>query len=169
MANGPENGRFVRFADVATENSFIDGTNGCVHAFVICCGPVTTFTVSDFLFCTAFGTEFLAVGCLGLTSFGAVLVVACGGDGVLEKGRFSYSCTVSVAHTFVNGMGTGFLLPCLIVGIFVAGVHEVFTLFMASSFFGQNRLVVACPCPKLTHFSVRVLLSLHWVDACLPA
>ena len=41
-----------------------------------------------------------------------------------EKGRFPTSCTVSVAHAFVNGMGAGFLLPCLIVGLFVAGVEK---------------------------------------------
>ena len=153
----PKNDRFVRFADVTTGNSLIDGTNGFVHALVICCNPVTSFAISDFLFCTVFGTEFLAVGCLIFTSYGALLVVACGADGVLEKGRFSTSCTVNVAHAFVNGMGAGFLLPCLIVSLCVAGVHEVFTLFMASSFFGQSRLVVACHCPQLTHFSVRVL------------
>ena len=149
ISHSPENGRFVWFADVAPGNSFIDGTNDFVHAFVICCAPVTTFSVSDLMFCTAFDTEFLAVGCLVLTSFGALLVV---------------SCRVDVAHAFVTGM-----LPCLIVGLFVAGVHEVFTLFMASRFVGQSRLVVECPCPPMTHFSVRVLLSLHWVDACLPA
>ena len=74
-----------------------------------------------------------------------------------------------MAHAFINGMGAGFLLPCLIVGLFIPGMHEVFTLLMASSFFGQSRLVVTCLCSQLTHFSVRVLLSLHWVDACLPA
>ena len=83
MADVPESGSFVRFADVATGNSFIDSTNGFVHALLICCGPVTTFSVSDFLFCTAFGTEFLAVGSLVLTSFGGLLVVACGVDGVI--------------------------------------------------------------------------------------
>ena len=70
-----------------------------------------------------------------------------------------------MAHAFVNGMWAGFLLPCLIVGLFVAGVYEVFTLSMASSLFGHSRLMMVCPCPQLTHFSVRVLLSLHWVDA----
>ena len=83
MADWPENGRFVRFADVVTGISFIDGTHGFVHAFVICCGLVTTFTVSDFLFYTAFGTEFLAVGYLVLTSFGTLLVVVGGVNGVL--------------------------------------------------------------------------------------
>ena len=79
------------------------------------------------MFCPTFGTEFLAVGCLVLTSFGALLVVVCGVDDVLEKGRFfSTSFTVSVAHAFVNGMGAGFPLPCLIVGLFVAGAHEVY-------------------------------------------
>ena len=72
-------------------------------------------------------------------------------------------------HAFVNGMGDGFLVPCLIVGLVVAGAHEVFTLFMASNLFGQSRLVVECPCPQLTYFSVSVLLSLHWVDVCLTA
>ena len=83
-----------------------------------------------------FGTEFLAVGSLVLPSFGALLVVACGVDSFFEKGRFFTSCTVSVAHAFVNGMGAGFLLLCLIVCLFVASVHEAFTLFLASSFFG---------------------------------
>ena len=141
----PENGRFVWFNDVATGYSFIGGTNGFVHALVFCCGPVTTFSVPDFLFFTDFGTEFLAVGYLALTSFGALLVVVCGVDGVLEKDNFSTSCSVSVAHAFVNGMGDGFMLSCLIVGLFDAGAHEVFTLFMASSFFGKSRLVVTCP------------------------
>ena len=48
----------------------------------------------------------------------------CGVDGCSEKGRFS--CTVSVAHAFFNGMGDGFLLTCLVVGILGAGVCEVF-------------------------------------------
>ena len=88
MADWPENDPFARFADVATGNSFIDGTNDFVHALVICGGPVTTFSVSDFLFCTVFGTEFLAVGSLVLTSFGALLVVFCRVDGGIKKGRF---------------------------------------------------------------------------------
>ena len=66
-------------------------------------------------------------------------------------------------------MGAGFLLTCLVVGILGAGVCEVFVLFSASNFFGQSRLVVSCPCPQFTHFTVRFLLSLHWFDACLPA
>ena len=85
MADGPENGRFVRFTNVATGNSFIDGTNGFAQALVICCGPVTTFAGSDFLFCTAFGTEFLAVGSLVLTSFCTLLVVARGIYGSLKR------------------------------------------------------------------------------------
>ena len=36
-------------------------------------------------------------------------------DGGLEKGRFSTSCTFSVSHAFVNGMGDSFLLSCLFV------------------------------------------------------
>ena len=48
-------------------------------------------------------------------------------------------------------------------------MHDVFTLSMASSYFGQSRLVAECHCLQWTHFSVRVLLSLHWMDACLPA
>ena len=120
MADCPENGCFVRFADVATGNSFIDGTNGFVNP---CIGdllwrlPLTTLAVSDFLCYTDFGTEFLAVGCLVLTSFGALLVVASGVVGVHEKGRFSTSCTVSVAHALVNGTGVGF--PLLNVNIFL--------------------------------------------------
>ena len=78
---------------------------------MICCGPVTTF-----------GTEFVAVGCLVLTSLSTLPVVACGVDTVLEKDRF-HLLYGSVVHAFVNGMGVGFLLPCLIVGAFVAGVH----------------------------------------------
>ena len=66
-------------------------------------------------------------------------------------------------------MRAGFLLTCLVVGILGADVCEVVALFSASSFFGQSRLVVACPCPQFTHFSVRFLLSLYWLDACLPA
>ena len=54
LADGPENDRFVRFADVAIGNSLVDGTCGFVHAFVVCCGPVTIFAGSDFLFCIVF-------------------------------------------------------------------------------------------------------------------
>ena len=151
LADGPENVHFVRFADVATGNSFIDDTNGFVHALVVCCGPVTTFAGSKFLFCIAFGTEFLAVGCLVLNSIGTLLVVVCGVDGVFEKGRFP-----TVAHAFVNGTAVGFLLHCLTVGVFGAGVCEVFALFSTFGFVGQSLLVVTCSCPHLTHFSVRV-------------
>ena len=75
---------FVRFADVATGNSFIDGTNGFVQSLVVCCGEDTTFTGSDFLFCIVFGIEFLAVGfgCLVLTFIGSSMVVVCGVDAV---------------------------------------------------------------------------------------
>ena len=57
-----ERERFVWFADLATGNSFIDGTNGFVHALVVCCGAGTIFAGSAFLFCIVFGIEFLAVG-----------------------------------------------------------------------------------------------------------
>ena len=58
-----ERDRFVRFADVAIgRNSFIDGTNGFVHALVVCCGAGTTFAGSGFLFCIVLGVKFLAVG-----------------------------------------------------------------------------------------------------------
>ena len=100
MVDGPKNVHFVRFADVATGNVFIDDTNGFVHALVVCCGPVTTFSGSEFLFCIAFGTEFLAVGCLVLNSIGTLLVVVCGVDGVFVKVRYP-----TVAHAFVNGTG----------------------------------------------------------------
>ena len=72
-----------------------------------------------------------------------------------------------MAHAFFSGMGAGFLLTCLVVGILGTGVCDAFALFTASSFFGQSRLVVECLCPQFTHFSVRFLLSLHWFDACL--
>ena len=48
------------------------------------------------------------------------VVAVCGVDDVPEKDRFPTSCTVSVAHAFVNGMETGFLLTCLVV-VFGAG------------------------------------------------
>ena len=84
-------------------------------------------------------------------------------------GCFPTSCMVNEAHAFFNGMGDGFLLTCLVVLTLCAGVCDDLTLLSASSFFGQRRLVAACPCPQFTHFSVRVSLSLHWVDACRPA
>ena len=67
-----ERDRFVRFPDVATENSLFDCTNGFVHALVVCCGAGTTFAGSEFLFCVVFGIEFLAVGfdCFVRTSIG---------------------------------------------------------------------------------------------------
>ena len=57
-----------------------------------------------------FGIEFLAVGlgCLLLTFIGSSMVVVCGVDGRSEKGRFSTSCTVSVAHAFSVEWGLGF-------------------------------------------------------------
>ena len=62
-----------------------------------------------------------------------------------EKGRFTTSCMVSEAHAFFNGMGAGFLLTCLVIGTRCAGVCDIFTLFSASSFLGQRRLLAACP------------------------
>ena len=50
------------------------------------------------------------------------------------------------AHAFFNGMGAGFLLICLVVGILL--VRSKSALFSVSSFFGQRQLVVACPCPQ---------------------
>ena len=109
-----ERDRFLRFADVDKGNFFIDGTNGFVHALVVCCGAGTTFAGSDFLFCIVFGIEFLAVGfdCFVLTSIVCSMAagVVMGIDGLSEKGRFSTSCAVNVAHEFANGMGAGFLL-----------------------------------------------------------
>ena len=113
-----ERDRFVQFADVATGNSFIDGTNGFVHALVVCCGVGTTFAGSDFPFCIVFGIEVLAVGfdCFVLTSIVCLMVVGLvmGFDGLHETGRFSTSCMVNVAHAFASGMGAGFLLSCFV-------------------------------------------------------
>ena len=64
LADCPESGRFVRFADVANGKSIVDGTNGFVQALVVGCGADTTFTGSGFLFCLDFGIEFLVV-CFG--------------------------------------------------------------------------------------------------------
>ena len=165
MVDGPKNVNFVRFADVATRNVFFDDTNGFVHALVVCCDPVTTFAGSKFLFCIAFGTEFLAVGCLVLNSIGTLLVVVCGVDGVFVKVRYH-----TVAHAFVYGTGAGFLLHCLTVCVFGAGVCEVFALFLAFSFFGQSRQVMTCSCPLLTHFSVRVCCHCTgWMRAFRPS
>ena len=111
---------------------------------MVCCGADTTVTSSS-------------------------MVLVCGVDDCSEKNSFSTSCMVSVAHAFFNGMGAGSLLTCLVVGISGAGVCEVFALFSASSFFGQSRLVVACPSLQFTHFSVQFLLSLHWLNVCHPA
>ena len=108
------------------------------------------------------------VGLLG-TSIGSSQVVVCGVDRRHEKGSLSTSCTVSVSHAFVNRMWDGFLLICLVVGLFGDAMCEAFAFFSASSFFGQSRLMVVCPSPQLTNFSVRFLLFLHWLDACLPA
>ena len=144
-----ERDRFVRFTDVPTGNSFIDGTNGFVHALVVCCGTGTTFTDSDFLFCIVFAIEFLAVGfdCFLLTYIVCSIVVGVvmGIDGLHEKGRLSTSCTVNVVHAFASGMGAGFLLSCL--GVGRCDIGAVFAFFSASIFFGQRRLVVACSCP----------------------
>ena len=151
-----ERDRFVRFADVATRNSFIDGTNGFVYALVVCCGAGTTVAGSDFLFCIVFGIEFLADGfdCFVLTSIVCLMVVGVvmGINGLHETGRVSTSCTVNVAHAFASGMGAGFLLSCFCVVRCDAGA--VFTFFSASILFEQRRLVVACSCPQFAHFSV---------------
>ena len=99
---------FVLFADVATGKSSINGTNGFVHALVVCCGAGTIYTFSDFLFCTVFGIEFLAVGfdCFVLTSIGFSMVagVVMGIDGWHEKGQFFPPCMVNVAHAFTSGI-----------------------------------------------------------------
>ena len=169
LSCGPEKDRFVRLAAVASGNSIIDGTKGFVQALGICCGAETTFTGSGFLFWLVFGTESLAV-CLGrlvLTSIGSSTFAHCGVDDGPEKGRFTTSWMVREARAFFNGMGTGFLVDCLVVGTLCDCVCDVFTLCSAASFFGQRRLVVACPCPQFAHFSVS--LSWHWVDVCLPA
>ena len=97
---------------------------------------------------------------LAITSIGSPMVVVCWVDGC-----FPTSCMVNEVHAFFNGMGAGILLTCLVVLTLCAG----FTLLTVSSFFGQRRLVAACPCPQFTHFCVRVSLSLHWADACRPA
>ena len=157
-----ERDRCVRFADIATGNSFIDGTNGFVHVLVVCCGAGTTFAGSNFLFCIAFGIEFIAVGfdCFVITSIVCSMVagVVMGIDGLHEKDRFSTFCTVNVVHTFVSGIGAGFLLPCLCVVRCADGA--VFAFFSASVLFGQRRLVVGCSCLQFEHLSVRCLLSL---------
>ena len=159
-----ERDRFVRFADVYTVNSFIDGMIGFVHALVVYCWESTTFAGSVFLFCIVFGTEFLAVGCdcFVLTSIVCLMVVGVvmGIDGLHETGRFYTSCTVNVAHAFASGMGAGFLLSCFSMVCCDAGA--VFAFFSASILFGQRRLVVACSCPQFAHFSVSCWLSLHW-------
>ena len=112
-----ERDRFVRFADVAIGNSFIDGTHGFVHALVVCCGAGTTFAGSDFLLCIVFGIEFLAVGfdCFVLTSIVCLMVVGVvmGIDGLHETGRFSTSCTVNVAHALSSGMGAVSCCPVM--------------------------------------------------------
>ena len=60
---------------------------------------------------------------------------------------FPTSCMVNEVHAFFNGMGAGILLTCLVVLTLCTGL----TLLSASSFFGQWRLVAACPCPQYTH------------------
>ena len=79
---------------------------------MVCCGADTTFTGFEFLFGIVFGIEFLdhGVGCLALTFIGSSMVVVCVVDGGPRKGRISTSCTVCVAHVFINGSGAGFLL-----------------------------------------------------------
>ena len=75
-----------------------------------------------------------------------VASVVMGIDGLPEKGRFSTSYTVNVAHVFASGIGAGVLLSCLCVVRCDAGACAVFALFLASSFFGQRRLVVSVVC-----------------------
>ena len=115
-----ERDRFVRLADVATGNSLIDGTNGFVHAFVVCCGAGTTVAGSDFLFCIVFGIEFLAIGfhCFVLTLIVCLMVVGVvmGIDGLHKTGRFSTSCTVNVAHAFEKWYGRWFPAVLLLCG-----------------------------------------------------
>ena len=165
-----ERHRFVLFADVAIGNSFIDGTNGFVHALVVCCGAGTIFAGSDFLFCMVFGIEFLAVG---FDCFVHAFIVCLMAAGVVmgiygwhERGRVSASFTVNVAHAFDSGMWAGFLLSCFSVVRCDAGA--VFSFFSASILFGQTRLV-ACSCPQFAHLNVNCLLSLYWWEWCLPA
>ena len=115
------------FADVVIGNSFIDGTKGFVQVFGgMLWGGYYLYRFRLPVLHSIFGIEFLAVGfgCLVLTSIGTSQVVVCRVDGDHEKGRFPTSSTVSVAHVFVNGMGDGFLLTCLVFSIFVFGVCE---------------------------------------------
>ena len=135
---------------------------------MVYCGADTIFTGSDFCSALFFCIEFLAVyfGCLVLTFIGSSMVVVCGVDDRSEKSCFSTSCMISVVHACFNGMGAGFLLTWLVVGILGASVCDVFVLFSVS--FGQSRLVVAFPCPQFMHSRVRFLLTLHWLDTCLP-
>ena len=65
--------RFVRFTDVATGKSCIDGTNGFVYTLVVCCETGTTFAGFDFLLCIVYGVAILAVGFV-LTSSGCSMV-----------------------------------------------------------------------------------------------
>ena len=108
-----ERDRFVRFADVATGKSFIDCTNGFVHALMVCCGAGPIFAGSDFLFCIVFGIQFLAVvfDCFALASIGCSMFagVVMGIDSWLENCRFSTSCTDNGAHAFARGIGARFL------------------------------------------------------------
>ena len=89
-----------------------------------------------------------------------VVGVVMGIDGLPEKGRFSTSWTVNVAHAFSSGIGAGFLLSCFCVVCCDAGA--VFAFFSASILFGQWLLVVACSCPQFARLSISCLLSLHW-------
>ena len=76
-----------------------------------------------------------------------------------------------MAHAFFSRIGAGFLMSCMFVAHYGAGICAVFDFFSASSLFGQRRLLVACPCPHSEHFSVLFLLPLHRLDldGCLPA
>ena len=96
MADFPEKDRFVLYASVATGNSFINGMKGFVQALVVVMGRVQPFSVPTS--CSVFVIEFLAAafGCLILTYIGSSMVagVVVGIDVVIEKVRFSTSCTI---------------------------------------------------------------------------
>ena len=55
--------RFVRYAAVASGNSFIDGKNGFAQVLVVCCGAGSTFDLKlkKIHFCGGVGRNMIGV------------------------------------------------------------------------------------------------------------
>ena len=158
MADLPECDRFGGFADVLPETPSLMVRRALSRNlwFVVGRVPPLPGPIS----CSVLSSLLLDLIVLYLLPLVADVVM--GIDGLSEKGLFSTSCTVNMAHVFASGIGAGLLLFCLCVNRCGAAACAVFAFCSASSLFAHKLHLVACSCPQFAHLSVSCVLSLHW-------